>query len=280
MRPGIFAKIFADGSLDASLDGVLASGVAAIQFNLALTGGPSLPDDVPPGLAARVRDSMRDRDLEMVAVSGTYNMAHPDPAVRRRGLQCLETVVAAAPTLGTRVVTLCTGTRDPDDMWRWHPDNATSEAWSDMLDAVHGAVQIAAKHSVILGVEPEHGNVVADAAAARRLLDHIHSPYVKIVFDGANLIRPGELHRQTETLERAFEVLGADLVLAHAKDLLPNGTIVPAGHGGLDYDLYLSLLAQANYRGAVVLHGLAPEDVPGSVAFLRSHLHARAPEAQ
>jgi sugar phosphate isomerase/epimerase len=272
MRPGIFAKTFANESLEASLDGVQASGLSAIQFNLALTGGPSLPDDVPPRLAARVRDGVRARRLDMVAVSGTYNMAHPDRQVRRAGLVALTTVIAAAPALGTRVVTLCTGSRDPHDMWRWHPDNATPDAWADMLESVDAAVRVAAQHDVVLGVEPEHNNVVADAHAARRLLDHIDSPLLQVVIDAANLIGPGQLHRQAEIMEEAFDLLGNDLVLAHAKDVLDDGTVVPAGRGGLDYQLYVLLLRRARYGGAVVLHGLGVEDVAASVAFLRRHL--------
>jgi sugar phosphate isomerase/epimerase len=272
MRPGIFAKTFADGSLEASLDAVAASGMRAIQFNLALTGGPSLPDDVPPGLAAWVRDVVAARGLEIVAVSGTCNLAHPSHDVRRHCLAALEALVAAAPTLGTRVVTLCTGTRDPEDMWRWHPDNATREAWADMLGSVGYVVQLAERHDVVVAFEPEPANVVADAGAGRRLLDEIASPHLKVVVDAANLVGPGELERQAEVLERAFESLGADLVLAHAKDVRADGAIVPAGQGELDYARYVALLRQAGYDGALVLHGLAPADVPASVAFLERHL--------
>ena len=235
MRPGIFAKTFAGGSLEASLDAVAASGVRAMQFNLALTSGPSLPDDVPPGLAAWVRDSVRARGLEMVAVSGTCNLAHPSHDVRRHGLAALDALIAAAPALGTRVVTLCTGTRDPDDMWRWHPANATREAWADMLGSIGYVVELAERHDVTVAFEPESANVVADAHAGRRLLDEIDSPRLKVVIDAANLIRSDELDRQVKTLERAFGLLGDDLVLAHAKDVRADGKIVPAGQGELDY---------------------------------------------
>jgi sugar phosphate isomerase/epimerase len=272
MRPGIFAKTFANGALEGCLDRVAASGIDAIQFNLALTGGPSLPQGVSSGLAAWVRDCVHERGLEMAAVSGTCNMAHPDPDIRARSLRGLDAVIAAAPALGTRVVTLCTGSRDPQDMWSWHPDNATPEAWADMRRSVEEATRTAERHGVTLGVEPEHGNVVVDAAAARRLLDEVGSPHLKIVIDAANLIRPGELDRQAETLECAFELLSGDIVLAHAKDVLNDGTVVPAGRGGLDYARYVALLLQASYDAPLVLHGLGPADVPTSVAFLERYL--------
>jgi len=278
MRPGIFAKTFAGGSLEDCLDRVVASGVSAIQFNLALTGAASLPDDVPAGPAAWVRNSVHTRGLEMVAVSGTYNMAHPDAATRLHGLKSLEGVIAAAPALGTRVVTLCTGTRDPQDMWTWHPENSTAGAWVDTVGSVRAAVSVAVEHGVILGFEPEHNNVVADAMAGRRLLDEIESPHLKVVLDAANLIQPGELDRQAETMEQAFELLGDEVVLAHAKDVLDDGTIVAAGQGGIDYGRYVSLLRQADYRGAIVLHGLAEDQVADSVEFVRRHLDGEPAE--
>ena len=280
MRAGIFAKTFAGaGSLEAALDAVAASGVRAVQMNLALAGGPSLPDaPLAPELTRRVREAVAARGLETVAISGTFNMAHPDHEVRRHGLEALDRLIAAAPALGTRVVTLCTGSRDAEDMWRRHPDNATPAAWADMRACVADALRAAHEHDVVLAIEPEHGNVVADAAAARRLLDELATPHLKIVIDAANLILPDELSRQRETLDRAFELLGDALVLAHAKDVRDDGAIVPAGQGGLDYARYVALLRDAGYDGPLVLHGLAPADVPASVAFVERHLHGQLAE--
>ena len=63
-------------------------------------------------------------------------MAHPDPAVRQAGLERLRKVIVAAPLLGATGITLCTGTRDPDNMWRWHPDNDSADAWNDLVESL------------------------------------------------------------------------------------------------------------------------------------------------
>jgi sugar phosphate isomerase/epimerase len=272
MDLGIFAKTFERPSLEAALDAVVASGITTMQFNLSLTGGPSLPSEIAPALAERVSAAVAARGLAMAAVSGTYNMAHPDPAVRAAGGERLSTLIAGAPALGTRVVTLCTGTRDPDDMWRAHPDNATAGAWSDSVEQIARALSVAEQHDVTLAVEPELGNVVVDAHAARRLLNELGSSHLRIVLDAANLIRPRELERQGETLREAFALLGADLVLAHAKDVRPDGSIVAAGLGGLDYGLYIGLLRDAGYDGPLILHGLPEARVPASARYVREHM--------
>jgi len=245
---------------------------------MALTGGgSSMPEDIPLDLAARVRDGAAERELQIAAVSGTYNMAHPEVGVRRLGHRRLTVLIGSARALGTSVVTLCTGSRDAADMWRRHPDNAGADAWKDMLAAVTQAVEVAEAHGVTLAIEPEHNNVVSSAAAGRRLLDEIASPNLKVVLDAANLLHAEELD-QRPTLDEAFELLGEEVVLAHAKDLRPDGSVVAAGRGRLDYPLYLRLLDEAGYDGALVLHGLEEDDVPASVAFLRSAMaQTRAP---
>src|SRR5215218_1063023 len=257
MRPGIFARTFARPSLEAALDAVAGHGIAAIQFNLALAGGPSLLPTVGAELPARVRAAVAARGLDMVAVSGTYNMAHPDREAREDGLRRLGGLIRRASELGTSVVTLCTGTRDPDDMWRHHPANATPAAWADMLESVVAAVRVAEEHGVTLAFEPEPGNVARDARAGRRLLDEVRSDRLAVVMDAANLLGPEHLGDQERTLRDAFTLLGDRVVVAHAKDVRRDGRIVAAGRGEVDYDLYLSLLRQAGFDGAVVLHGLA-----------------------
>jgi sugar phosphate isomerase/epimerase len=278
MQLGIFARTFSRPGLAETLDAVRDSGLQAMQFNMALAGGPSLPDEIPAQLAARVREQAARRGLSMAAVSGTYNMAHPDAAVRADGARRLATLITAARALGTSIVTLCTGSRDAADMWRRHPDNGTPEAWRDMRESLEPALALAEAHGVTLAFEPEHANVVASAAAARRLLDEMRSAHLQVVIDSANLLSGAELDRQSDTLREAFDLLADDIVLAHAKDVRRDGAIVAAGQGDLDYDLYLTLLADAAGDVPLIIHGLAERQVPGTVAFLRAAL-ARAPAA-
>jgi sugar phosphate isomerase/epimerase len=100
MRLGIFAKTFPRPTLEETLAAVAASGLPVVPFKMALTGGPSMPDAISAELAARVATAAAERVLSIAAVSGTYNMAHPDPGVRAGGLRRLGVLVAAAAALG------------------------------------------------------------------------------------------------------------------------------------------------------------------------------------
>jgi sugar phosphate isomerase/epimerase len=208
-------------------------------------------------------------------LSGTFNLIDPNLAQRREGLKRLRVLAAACEPLGTSLITLCTGTRDPVDMWRWHPDNTAAEAWDDLLTALGEALDIAQTYSITLGIEPEGANVVYSARQARRLLDTFRSPHLKIVMDAANLFHDGDLTRQVAVIDEAFDLLGDEIVLAHAKDITIGAGGMEwraAGQGLLDYDHYLRRLHDSGYSGPLILHGLAESQVAGCVAFLRAKL--------
>lgn len=274
MEIGIFAKTFARPTVEEVFDTVAAHRLACVQFNFACAGLPSLPDELELGLLERIRGSAVSRKVSLAAVSGTCNMIHPATAQRSDGLQRVRIIISACSYLGANVVTLCTGTRDPEDMWRSHPDNNSPEAWSDLRASLDEILEVAELHDVILGLEPEINNVIDSAPKARRLLDECNTPNLRIVMDAANLILPGELPRRKRIIEEAFDLLGNDLILAHAKELGPDGRAgnLPLGSGVLDWDRYLELLAQAKFGGALVMHGFGETDLPASAAFLRDKL--------
>jgi sugar phosphate isomerase/epimerase len=177
------------------------------------------------------------------------------------------------------VITLCTGTRDTTSIWRRHPDNDSPEAWTDLLVSVRQAIEIAEEYGVTLAPEPEVANVVDSAHKARRLLDEMGSPYLKVTIDGANMYHAGELPRMRDMLDEAFALLGGDIAIAHAKDLDHDGEAghLAAGKGLLDYEYYLSLLDELPFDVPVILHGLTEAELPGSLAFLRAKMQAIAP---
>ena len=271
MQIGIMAGHFPRPTLAETLAAVRAVGLDRIQFGFESAGISELAAD--PGEQARqVRAEFDRAGVKPVAVSGTFNMAHPDPEHRRNGLRQLDRVCSTCGDLGTSVVTLCTGTRNTESMWRPHPDNDSEDAWADLLQSMAAAVESADSYGVTLAFEPEVSNVVNSPEKARRLLDEIASPQLQVVMDGANVFPSGSLPRMTEILHRAFELLGADIALAHAKDLSRDGEAghEAAGTGLLDYPLYIDLLKASGFQGTIVLHSLTEQQAPGCIQFLRN----------
>jgi sugar phosphate isomerase/epimerase len=192
--------------------------------------------------------------------------------VRAAGHARLATLAAACAGLGTRVITLCTGTRDAQDQWRGHPDNDTPEAWRDLLAAMETAVAIADQHDVLLGIEPELANVVSSAAKARALIDQLGSARLRIVLDPANLFEVATLAEQRDTVAAAIDLLADRIVMGHAKDRHADGRFATAGTGVLDYPHYLACLTRVGFDGPLITHGLGADEAAGVATFLRGAL--------
>lgn len=272
MRLGIFAKTFPGADPATVLSAAEAAGYPCVQYNMACSGLPSMPDEVPPGTAAAIRDAAARTGVEIAAISATYNMIHPDRAVRTRGHASLERIAAVAREVGSPLLTLCTGTRDPDDQWRHHPDNASSEAWRDLVESMTFAIAIADRYGVDLGIEPELANVVDSAQKARALIDAVGSPRLRIVLDPANLFEIETVERQRTIVADGIALLAGRIAMAHAKDRNADGSFATAGTGVLDYSFYLARLREIGFDGPLVAHGLSAGEAPGVSAFLAERL--------
>ncbi len=269
MIPGIFESVFARPTLVESFRAVSDAGFVSVQFDFTSAGldpwsGPIMGEKVE-----RVRSAADAAAVRIPAVSGTFNMAHPDAAVRRSGLEGFERIAASAGILSASFVTLCTGTRDASSMWRWHPDNATDDAWADMLGTVMAALEIAERHDVVLVVEPEPANVVSSAVRARQLLDQVMHDRLRIVLDPANIVLSDRTREPATVLTESFRLLGPDIVFAHAKDLSKEDEFCAAGTGVVPWNLYWSLLAGIGYTGDVIYHTLTEADVSRALSLLR-----------
>lgn len=274
MKLGIFAKTFEGTQPGAVLDAVASAGFVAAQYNMACSGLAAMPDLIEVEQARAVADAARTAAIEIVAVSGTYNMIHPDRAVREAGHRRLAVLAERSHAMSTRLITLCTGTRDLHDQWKEHPDNDTPEAWRDLTEAMETAIGIADRYDIDLGIEPELANVINSAAKARRLIDEMQSPRIKVVLDPVNLFEKSTLDEQRTTVSAAIDLLADRIVMAHAKDRNADGSFATAGKGVLDYAHYLGRLRAIGFTDSLITHGLAASEAEGVARFLSETLEA------
>jgi sugar phosphate isomerase/epimerase len=274
MQLGIVAKVFPRDSLAATLRAVAQHGFTCIQFNFQCVKLPTLADRISPQLCAEIRSAHEACGLSMAAISATFNIIHPDRELLETGMRRFEVLARAAPAIGTDLLTLCTGTRDPHDMWKRHPENNTPEAWQEMMTSMRRIVSVAEQAGVTVLVEPELSNVVNSAVKARRLLDELASPRVKVLMDGANLIDSTDKSRIRDLFDEAMELLGPDIALAHAKDVVWEGSPFyrPAGRGLMDYDYYLKSLSSCGFAGPIIMHELEEREVQACSRFVRERL--------
>jgi sugar phosphate isomerase/epimerase len=314
MHLGVFAKTFPRPTLEETLDTIVDHGLWHVQFNMSCAGLPTLPERPDEKLCRWIAQMLRERGMTMAAISGTFNLCDPDESRLKDNLQRLDGLAASCRWLDTRIITLCTGTRDANDMWKWHPENVRRSSWETLVQSMRQAVQIADRNEVTLAFEPEMHNIINSVAKARRLLDEIGSPWLKVVIDPANLIPSGDMSRMSEVFEEAFDWLGPDIVLAHAKDpindvdvgalmevddrmatgfwtfpthtsthaevssmMLNELTSPPARELFLFYLLYFRWLKRIEFTAPVIMHGLHENRVRKMQEFLTRHLLRRDP---
>lgn len=259
MYSAIFSRTYPMETITEVLDAVSADGFAGIQANLSSAGLASLPDELPSGIGMDVGTAARAHGIRIVALSGTYNMAHPDAAARQASRVGFRNVVRAAKEMGAPVVTLCTGSRDPRDMWKFHPDNNSQQAWKDLCAELEFALHLAQEAGICLAMEPEPANVIRDARTADRLLKQMASRHLGIILDAANLLTPGTLSVQREVMMEAADLLGSTLLLAHAKDIDTSGHVVAPGEGSVDLVTFTKTLRSVGYDDALIAHGFEPD---------------------
>jgi sugar phosphate isomerase/epimerase len=259
LEVGVFSRTWRRSSLEDVLDVAAGHGFRALHFNFASAGLEPLPALIEPAACESISTAFASRGLVMAGLSATYNTIHPDRFRRAAETARARALVLAAPSLGTRFVSLSTGTRDPDDMWRAHPRNGHPGSWRDLLNTLETLVTAAEEADVTLGIEPEDRNVVATARHAARLLDEMRTPRLAIILDAANLVAAAPPERQRDVLAEAFDLLADRTAVLHAKDTAPDGSHLGAGRGFLDYPYLFELVERHRLSAPVIIHD-APED--------------------
>src|SRR6266446_703153 len=281
---GIFAKHVSRSTPEELFDALAGFGLDCAQFNATCLGIPTLPDQLDAALWSRVARAAQSAGVKIVALSATFNLLDENKLRLLDNSRRLEVLAQGAIILGTDLLTLCSGTRNRRDLWTYHPQNQSPEAWQEMIDAMQQALEIAVEYDVYLGIEPEVANVVSNANDAMRLINELRSNRIRIVFDPANLYRPpSDPRRDQHVLTDALRLLRDHIAIAHCKDVADPAAHqdverlyahVAAGVGILDYHHYLSELNRlVPGRIPLILHGLSEEQIPDSVSFIQKRLN-------
>lgn len=272
MRVGVFAKTFPGSDPLVVLGQSRQAGFEIVQYNLSCSGLDPLPNSISDETADRVFSASRVSGIAVAAVSATYNMVDPDPGRRAQGREAFAAIAGKASRMGTKLLTVCSGSKDPVDQWRRHPANDEPGTWSEMCREFEIVLSIAEQHDLLVGVEPEHANVVSSAEKAVQLLKEFAGSRIRIVLDPANLLEGVPLERHHSVIDEAMELLGPWIALAHAKDRYSDGRVAPAGLGVVDWRHFLRGLASTGYGGDLIAHGMSAAEAPTVATFLKSEI--------
>ena len=143
--------------------------------------------------------------------------------------------------LGAGVVGTETGAVNPE--YKYEPENHSEKALSLFTERLRPVVEAAEKLGALIAVEPVWRHIVCSPERARRVLDEIGSPNLRIIFDPVNLLCVENAGDQDRIIRDSFELLGPAIDVIHLKDFkIQNGELVSvaSGEGELDYELLMS----------------------------------------
>jgi len=277
MRTGVCTTDFEHAgqplrTADALFGTIRNFGFACVQFafssiaecDFVPDGEIEIPAVIPFAAVTEADRAAARYGLPIEVINGTFNMAHPDPSVREEGLRRFALLTEAGEALGTKYISLCSGSRNAAHLWTWSPDNDSEEAWNAMEDTVKRAVELAEKRSITLAIESEASNIIDTPENARRIMDTVGSSHLKMILDCANLFHRGTAHPENvqATIGHAFDLFGSDIVIAHGKDIREGDGIdfCGTGLGIVDFAFTARKLKEAGYAGDMFLHGIYDED--------------------
>lgn len=265
MEIGAYIRTWREPTIKHVFEKMSSQGIYIGQFNMSCIGESTLPTSINHEKINMVRQCSADYNIRLFGLSGTFNIIYAN----KEDFKHFSYLLEIAKELSISHITICTGTYSTKNMWSPDPKNQSDEAWDCMLQAIERLLLLAETEKIIIGIEPEPSNIVSNALAAKRLLNHFDTNFLKIVMDGANLLSNSTREKQAVLLTEAFRLLADDLICVHCKDFISNGKFVAAGKGDMDYSLYLKLLMETNYNGPLLLHQLEPEEVRDSVDYIR-----------
>jgi sugar phosphate isomerase/epimerase len=214
-----------------------------------------------------------------IAILGCYlNLAHPDEEIYQKTLEQYRAHLRMSAWIGGCVVGTETG--NPNAAYRYDPAKShTPEALALFIRRLRPVVAEAERLQTTVAIEPVYTHIVHDPQTARRVLDALASPSLKIILDPVNLLHPDNLARRDELLREAVELLGPDIAAVHLKDYVREGgelRTVPSGQGETDDLPVLRYVVAHKPDIPVLLENTSPQNA----AEARAHVEALAEAAR
>ena len=271
MRLGIRAHDTKYAPLDELIPNIHSMGFKCMHIALTKSIKEFTPDicTMTPGIAMHMRELCIENKVD-VAVLGCYlNLCNPNPEQHKKIVEKYKANIRFASILGCGVVGTETGAVNEE--YKYEPANHTEEALNLFIENLKPIVKYAEQFGVIIAIEPVWKHIVCTIERARRVLDAIDSPNLQIIFDPVNVLYPGNIDRQDEIIEQAFDLLRDEIAVVHCKDFVVEGDdlkSIAAGTGGLNYPLLLKKIKQYKPYVHCTLENTVPENAIATRDFM------------
>ncbi len=273
MRLGIRAHDTKYAPLEELIPNIHNLGFKCMHIALSKSIKEFKPDicTMTPGLAMYMKELCIENKVD-IAVLGCYlNLCNPDPEQHKQIVEKYKAHIRFASVLGCGVVGTETGAVNVE--YKYEPANHTEESLNLFIENLKPIVKYAEQFGVIIAIEPVWKHIVCTIERARKVLDAINSPNLQIIFDPVNVLYTGNIDRQDEIIEQAFDLLRDEIAVVHCKDYVVEGDelkSIAAGTGGLNYPLLLKKIKQYKPYVHCTLENTVPENAIATRDFMEN----------
>lgn len=190
----------------------------------------------------------------LLAKTEGYYLTSPDPTIRRRTGEYLQTLAEVCADLGGKIMVL--GSPKQRNLL---PGVSYEDAEAYAVEVLHNAMAACKRYGVTLALEPlgpAEGDFMLTAKSAIRVAEMVDSPHCKVHLDVK------AMSSESEPIPNIIRDTRPWLVHFHAND--PN--LLGPGMGDIDFHPIFAALREINYDGWISVEVFKYEPSPDEIA--------------
>lgn len=242
---------------------------AHVALSKVISENSVAPEALTPGYAMYLRRLFDKYELDCAVLGCYLNLATPDAAQLKAAQEKYMANIRFAAHLGAGVVGTETGA--PNVEYKFEEACWNEESLQIFIRNLRPVVKYAEEMGGLVAIEPVVRHIVCNPVRARRVLDEIGSPNLRIILDPVNLLEIYNYEKQDEIIDEAIELLGKDVAVLHVKDFaITDGRLVsvPVGQGQCHWDRIMPYMKKEKPYMHATLEDTRPDNAVAALNYI------------
>lgn len=242
---------------------------AHVALSKVISENSVAPEALTPGYAMYLKRLFDKNELDCAVLGCYLNLANPDEAQLKAIQEKYKANIRFAAHLGAGVVGTETGA--PNVEYKFEEACWNEESLQIFIKNLRPVVKYAEQMGVLMAIEPVVRHIVCNPVRARRVLDEIDSPNLRIILDPVNLLESYNYEKQDEIIDEAIELLGKDVAVLHVKDfVIKDGKLisVPVGQGQCHWDRIIPYMKKEKPFMHATLEDTKPDNAVAALQYI------------
>lgn len=243
---------------------------AHVALSKVISENSVAPQALTPGYAMYLKRLFDKNELDCAVLGCYLNLANPDAAQLQAIQEKYMANIRFAAHLGAGVVGTETGA--PNVEYKFEEACWNEESLQIFIKNLRPVVKYAEQMGVLMAIEPVVRHIVCNPVRARRVLDEIDSPNLRIILDPVNLLESYNYEEQDEIIDEAIDLLGKDVAVLHVKDfVIKDGKLesVPVGQGQCHWDRIMPYMKKQKPYMHATLENTRPDNAVAALNYIK-----------